>query len=226
MNLAFWRKSKRNIVVKPKTTRASRRAAKRRKALPAAQENSNPEEEDNNNGSLSKASAARERIVMGARADAIKVFRKMKNQFSDPNKCYRELVQNGMDSGSDRMYFGFDIAYPLRGKNIDRYLRLFDDEISLAGSSIKEVHQKLRESGLDELVIDTECECKMLQEMLGEHYSESQKEPKYALRKDHSRFNSKQKYLDVILKKWRILIPPEGKEKILNKKLYKLNKTL
>ncbi len=218
MNLAFWRKSKRNIVVKPKTTRASRRAAKRRKALPAAQENSNPEEEDNNNGSLSKASAARERIVMGARADAIKVFRKMKNQFSDPNKCYRELVQNGMDSGSDRMYFGFDIAYPLRGKNIDRYLRLFDDEISLAGSSIKEVHQKLRESGLDELVIDTECECKMLQEMLGEHYSESQKEPKYALRKDHSRFNSKQKYLDVILKKWRILIPPEGKEKILNKK--------
>src|SRR3989338_4745215 len=86
--------------------------------------------------SESKLEQAREivqqRIVIGARANAIKVFKKMKTQFRDRNKCYRELVQNAMDAGTDRMYFTFTMEHLFQGEERKKYLRIFRDGLSKA----------------------------------------------------------------------------------------------
>ncbi len=116
--------------------------------------------------SYSKVAEARKKIQLGAQANALRVFRRMKNQFADPNKCYRELVQNSMDAGTDRMYFEFNAYSVLVGEKMEEYLGLFAGELERKGKRVEELAK-----GLEELLISPAGECHELQAILGEGYA-------------------------------------------------------
>jgi len=152
--------------------------------------------------SESKLEQAREivqqRIVIGARANAIKVFKKMKTQFRDRNKCYRELVQNAMDAGTDRMYFTFTMEHLFQGEERKKYLRIFRDGLSKAalnnpglnkaGESIDDLLNELPEV----LTVQESGECQELEKFLGKGYAKMIAEQKYLLNGEE-----KERYLEL-----------------------------
>lgn len=154
----------------------------------------------------SKVAQAKKKMVMGARADEMKVFKKMKTQFRNRNKCYRELGQNGLDEGSPAMYFNFYETYSLRDGAVQKYLELFAGAIRTAGSSVEKV-----KANLEELVLDEKRECTELKELLGQNYVREFSEPQYHL---VSKFGAKQNYLNMVLNTWKVDIPHNQKKKM------------
>mgnify|MGYP005625177259 CR=1 FL=1 len=124
-----------------------------------------------------KLAKAKEKIKMGARVNTINVILKLRDQFAEQSKFYRELIQNSIDSGTDRIELDFIPEFKLTGKNLKNYFSLigFDNEIS---SSVKEL--KVDESGISN----------ELEEILGRNYTQRLFEKKYVMGKGLDRYKT------------------------------------
>ena len=206
MFFRFNRKNKLHLVGKTKGSSKGQRQLQ----LPASEIQLTHDQSDKGTAISSKTQEARERIQLGARANAVKVFQRMKNQFSDPNKCYRELVQNSMDAGTDRMYFEFNARPILRGEKIAEYLKFFQ-QYSLQ-PDVQQVFSTL--STLEELILEPNGEHQNLQRVLKAGYTAPLQEQLFLLREYESL-----DYLNLVQKEWGIKLAEDiGYDSLVQKK--------